>query len=85
VFTRVPLLAVFGDYTPGDALWAPAVASCRGTADRIRAAGGTARNLVLPDFGIFGNSHMMMLDKNNDQIAGVIVDWLSTNVWTKRK
>jgi pimeloyl-ACP methyl ester carboxylesterase len=85
VFTRVPLLAVFGDYTSGDALWAPAVASCRSTADRIRAAGGTARNLVLPDVGIFGNSHMLMLDKNSDQIADIIVDWLTTNVWTKRK
>jgi pimeloyl-ACP methyl ester carboxylesterase len=85
VFTRVPLLAVFGDNTPGNATWAPAVASCGSAAARIQAAGGTARNLVLPDIGIFGNTHMMMLDKNNEQIADVIIDWLSTNAWTKKK
>jgi pimeloyl-ACP methyl ester carboxylesterase len=85
VFTRVRLLAIFGDYTPGNAQWAPAAASCQNAADRIRAAGGTARNLVLPDIGIFGNSHMLMLDKNSDQIADFIVDWLTTNVWSKRK
>jgi pimeloyl-ACP methyl ester carboxylesterase len=64
VFTRVPFLSVFGDYTPGNAQWGPAVASCENTATRIRDAGGIARNLVLPDVGIFGNSHMLMLDRN---------------------
>lgn len=83
VFTRVPLLAIFGDYTQGDALWGPAAASCQSTANRIQAAGGIGRNLVLPDIGIFGNSHMLMLDKNSDQIAEVIVRWLEENVWLK--
>ncbi|HYT04757.1 MAG TPA: hypothetical protein VEM13_07730 [Gemmatimonadales bacterium] len=83
VFTHVALLAVFGDHTPGDALWAPAVTSCQNAADRIQAAGGIGRNLVLPDIGIFGNSHMMMLEKNNGQIADVIIKWLEANVWEK--
>jgi hypothetical protein len=30
----------------------------------------------LPDRGITGNTHMMMLDKNSDQVAGVVRDWL---------
>jgi len=30
----------------------------------------------LPDIGIHGNGHFMMLEKNNLQIAGVIADWL---------
>lgn len=85
VFTRVPLLGIFGDYTQGDALWEPAAASCQSTADRIQAAGGTARNLVLPDIGILGNSHMLMLDRNSDQIAEVIVQWLEENVWSRGK
>src|SRR6266581_4627909 len=83
VFTHVALLAVFGDHTPGDALWAPAETSCQNAADRIQAAGGIGRNLVLPDIGIFGNSHMMMLEKNNGQIADVIIKWLEANVWEK--
>jgi hypothetical protein len=61
------------------------VASCGSAAARIQAAGGIARNLVLPDVGIFGNTHMMMLDKNNEQIADVIIEWLSTNAWAKKK
>lgn len=30
----------------------------------------------LPEMGIKGNSHMLMMDNNNDQIAGLINDWL---------
>jgi hypothetical protein len=30
----------------------------------------------LPKIGIRGNSHMMMMDRNSDQVAGVIQDWL---------
>jgi pimeloyl-ACP methyl ester carboxylesterase len=34
----------------------------------------------LADLGINGNGHMMMLEKNSDQVAQVIVDWLNANV-----
>jgi hypothetical protein len=30
----------------------------------------------LPDAGIKGNSHMLMMDKNNDQVADLIQKWL---------
>jgi hypothetical protein len=30
----------------------------------------------LGDVGIRGNGHMMMLEKNSDDIAGVMRDWL---------
>jgi hypothetical protein len=30
----------------------------------------------LPDVGIKGNSHMMMMDKNNAEVAAVIQKWL---------
>ena len=30
----------------------------------------------LPEVGIRGNGHMMMLEKNSDEIAAVLVDWL---------
>jgi hypothetical protein len=39
-------------------------------------AGGTAKFMYLPALGIKGNSHMMMMDKNNLQIADLIIDWL---------
>lgn len=34
--------------------------------------------LSLPEKGIFGNSHMLMMDNNNAEIAGMIFDWLTS-------
>jgi hypothetical protein len=34
----------------------------------------------LPDIGIHGNGHMMMMEKNSDIIAQVILDWIDKNV-----
>lgn len=34
----------------------------------------------LPAMGIKGNSHMLMMDDNNDQIADMINDWLVKKV-----
>jgi pimeloyl-ACP methyl ester carboxylesterase len=34
----------------------------------------------LGDHGIHGNGHMVMIEKNNLQVAGVIVDWLARTV-----
>jgi hypothetical protein len=34
----------------------------------------------LADIGLRGNGHMMMMEKNSDAIAQVIVDWLDKNV-----
>ena len=34
----------------------------------------------LPEIGIRGNGHMMMLEKNSDEVAGVLVRWTQKNV-----
>jgi hypothetical protein len=31
----------------------------------------------LPDVGIKGNSHMLMMDKNNAQVSDLIQKWLT--------
>jgi pimeloyl-ACP methyl ester carboxylesterase len=36
--------------------------------------------IKLGDIGIHGNGHMMMLEKNNLEIAGVLARWLAQNV-----
>jgi hypothetical protein len=67
----VPLLSVWGDYSAG------AVGpngderrnGCVATVAAIKSAGGTARFLLLPEAGQKGNSHMMMMDKNNLAVA----------------
>ncbi len=42
----------------------------------VRAGGGTVDVINLPEIGISGNSHMLMMDKNNAEIADVIQRWL---------
>jgi pimeloyl-ACP methyl ester carboxylesterase len=47
---------------------------------------GVANDFIpLAKRGIHGNGHMMMLEKNNLEIAGVIADWISGHVKEKRK
>ena len=53
-------------------------------ADAIRAAGGSVDVVDLPKVGIKGNSHMMMMDKNNAEVAGLIQTWLEGKGLTKR-
>src|SRR5262249_17932898 len=36
--------------------------------------------IKLADLGIHGNSHVMMLEKNNREIAAVIAKWLGQNL-----
>ncbi|MDR5824988.1 alpha/beta hydrolase [Caballeronia sp. LZ043] len=50
------------------------------TARYLKQAGVNTDFVRLPDVGIHGNAHMMMLEKNNLQIAGLISSWLGKNV-----
>jgi hypothetical protein len=40
-------------------------------------AGGTADLLDLPARGIYGNSHMLMMDRNSDEVAGLVQTWMA--------
>ena len=42
----------------------------------LSANGANADFAFLGDQGIVGNGHMMMLERNSDEIARVILDWL---------
>ncbi len=46
----------------------------------LRQAGVAVDFIKLADLGIHGNGHMMMLERNSDQVAGVILDWLKKHV-----
>ncbi len=43
----------------------------------LNANGASADFCFLADRGIVGNGHMLMLEQNSDQIAGIILDWLA--------
>jgi pimeloyl-ACP methyl ester carboxylesterase len=74
---NVPVLMVFGDTVDQHPRWATFKKMDVEYANAVRAAGGTADVIVLPEIGIRGNSYMMMMDKNNAEIAEVIQKWLA--------
>ena len=45
-------------------------------ADWLSAQGATVEFAWLPDRGINGNGHMLMLERNSDEIAALVIDWL---------
>jgi hypothetical protein len=49
----------------------------------LKSAGGRAKFLLLPEAGHKGNSHMLMMDKNNLAIADLIIGWIGESVATR--
>lgn len=47
---------------------------------KVKAAGGDAVMMYLPQMGIKGNSHMLMQDRNSLQLADLLIDWIDTHV-----
>jgi pimeloyl-ACP methyl ester carboxylesterase len=82
----VPILIMFGDHRdnptglPTLPTWQARFEMCQALIGRIGRAGGQAEMLAPPDRGIRGNSHMLMQDKNNLQIADLILKWIDTRV-----
>lgn len=76
---NIPVLIVTGEasfHSPYD----------HGTSQFLTQAGVTNTHIRLADIGIRGNGHMLMSEKNSDEIAAVIHDWLKKAVTaTKRK
>ena len=79
-YASVPTLVVFGDFVDLNERWKTRLVTCREFVARLNAAGGHAQMLVLPEAGIMGNTHMMMQDKNNLQVADALIAWIRKNV-----
>jgi pimeloyl-ACP methyl ester carboxylesterase len=77
-FNHVPVLAVWGDFD--DAFIRRGLMQCGDLVAKATAAGGSAKLLHLPEEGFAGNSHMLMLDRNNLKVADRIIRWLRENV-----
>lgn len=80
-FATVPFLSLWGDNSAGAAgvNGDERRDGCHATAAEIEAAGGTADVILLPELGITGNTHAMMADTNNLEVAGVMADWIDTH------
>jgi hypothetical protein len=91
MLATVPLLVVFGDHrdTPtGIAAlptWQERFVNCQALISQINTAGGRAQMVNPPERGIRGNSHMIMQDKNNLQIADLILGWIDKQVASRSR
>ena len=84
VFAKIPILVLFGDNIKGSPRWAPRLKQCRAFVHAANIAGINAELILLPEVGIHGNSHMMMQDKNNLQVADWMLDWIGKHVGEKK-
>lgn len=79
-YAGIPDLELFGDNLDSASFTGrPRFNARKSVVERInRVAGGRAEIVTLPSVGIRGNSHMIMQDKNNLQVADFILNWLRT-------
>lgn len=81
--TRIPIVIYYGDNFPtaptserGQDNWRVRLAMARLWVDTINQHGGDARLVHLPELGIHGNTHFIMSDLNNVQIADLVSSFL---------
>src|SRR5437867_611305 len=84
---KLPTLVMFGDHRSdvqgGPANWANSFDTCQKFVQQMKDAGGDAEMMYLPKLGIRGNSHMLMQDRNNLQLADLILTWIDNHVEKK--
>src|ERR1700722_6849342 len=89
IMAKIPILVMFGDHL-GDvqgrfaSLWTANFDTCQKFVQQVNDAGGNAQLMHLPKLGIKGNSHMLMQDKNNLQLADLIIGWIDRHVEGKK-
>jgi pimeloyl-ACP methyl ester carboxylesterase len=85
---KIPTLVIFGDHladVPSSPInWKERFESCGKFVEQANAAGGDATMMHLPKYGQFGNSHMLMQDKNSNQVADLILKWIDEHVENKK-
>ena len=69
---RIPVVVLIGDFT--------SPAASKAFTDALVSLGGDAQTIWLPDVGIHGNGHTMMMERNSEQVAEVVVRWINGHV-----
>lgn len=89
--TKIPVVMYFGDYIPetpsknlGDENWRVRLQMGRKFVECINRHGGNATLVELPKVGVYGNTHFLMQDLNNDVLANLLDKWLHENRLDKK-
>jgi hypothetical protein len=72
----IPGLVLYGDYIEKDARWPTIRKNGIAFVESVNKAGGKIQVVDLPSVNIRGNSHMVMMDRNSDEVAAYIQNWL---------
>ena len=78
ILARIPILIVIGDRAQDR------VDSSRAFEKKMKAIGGDVTIDVLPEAGIKGNGHTLMLERNNKQIMFRMIAWLERHVFSRK-
>jgi len=84
-YLKIPALVLWGDYVELSTRWSPRLKACREFAEAVTKAGGRIENVVLPELGIKGGSHMLMQDKNSLEVADWLYAWIDRNIEKVRR
>lgn len=86
---NMPIVMYFGDYIPDDVNaisdklgaenWRVRLAMAHKFCDAINTRGGNCSVVELPKIGIYGNTHFLMQDLNNGELADLLDKWLKKN------
>ena len=71
-----PILVLYGDNARDHPRWSKIRQGGVDYAAVLKSVGGSIDVVDLPDVGIKGNSHMVMMDKNSNVVADLIQKWL---------
>lgn len=75
----IPQLIVWGDFIPQSELWTKLSQASIKYHKALSALGGKVDFVSLPEKGIAGNTHMLMMDTNSDQVAELVQKWMTDN------
>ncbi len=82
--TKFPIIVYFGDNIPSSHsdhpssdYWYATREMAKAFAERINARGGDCTVVSLPEIGLTGNTHFIMSDLNNKEVAAHVEKWLA--------
>ncbi|MBV8168584.1 MAG: esterase [Alphaproteobacteria bacterium] len=78
-FKTVPHLFLWGDHRQEFPFWVTVTGNIAKYRDGVANAGAAVEWIELPERGVKGNTHMMMMDRNSDQVAQLIQDWFGNH------
>ncbi|WP_222705834.1 MULTISPECIES: hypothetical protein [unclassified Lactococcus] len=85
--TKIPIIIYYGDNIPTEPTdiqgmdnWRTRLAMAKCFVDKINEKGGDATLVHLPEIGSAGNTHFIMSDLNNLEIATHIEHWIKEKI-----